>query len=165
MKSFILSFRFLTAAFLAIQLSLCSSDDGNNSNEQAFEPITIDLTGLNIETDDTAFEAGGFSFTVTNGTSQENVVVDGIGIFGNSGQLEMDLSTVINVSQITVVMFNNGAGSTVIRLMNDGSTLVEITDDDIPAGETSVVLSSDNLTYDTLRIVSAEAVINSIILE
>jgi hypothetical protein len=151
-----------------LPLALCSSDDDNN-NTVPFEEVTIDLSGLNVELEDTSFTADGFNFTSFRAESFSGGNFNGVSIAfplnDNPSIIELDLSSVNGISKIIISMFNNGAGSTLVSAINNGNIVQEITDDDIPSSLTDLEINVTGQTIDALRISSFEAIIISIKLE
>ncbi|WP_299765203.1 hypothetical protein [uncultured Dokdonia sp.] len=147
----------------------CSSDDNNSNAPINFEPVTIDLTQVDIDVDDTAFTVQGFNFDVfrAQGTEQSGLAPGILIAFpqnGNPSSIELDLSNVEGLSRITARIARNA--STPITFFN-GNTVV---------GEIMAVNEIDDLfednvyeingqTVTAVRISSFESIVQSITLE
>ena len=167
MKTFLLSSKFFLLSFLAIQLSLCSSDDDNTSVEEiAFQPITLDLTNVDITTQDTTFDLQGYQFEVL-GAQSNDLGYQGILLGSFNGELSsliLNLVDVEGVSAISVSLFNNCSACLDIQVLNGNQVVQEIKGTELESGE-NVVPISINSDIMGLRIASAEAIVNSIRLE
>jgi len=145
-------------ALMALPLSLCSKD--NDDPKQDFEPVTISLEDVNIGTTDTSFSVDGFNFKSEGSETTPENYVDGIGIW--PGTIELDLSSLNNISKISIELHNNSDPE--ISVLNNGIVVKDFISD-IEGGPTTVQLDVGGLTIDALKIFSYEAIIISIKLE
>ena len=156
-------------AFSLFLFNSCSSDDNNSSAPISFEPITLDLTQVDIDLDDTSFAVNGFNFDAfrAQGTEQSGLVPGILLAFSqgdNPSSIEIDLSNVEGISRFTARIARNAP--TPITFFN-GNTVV---------GEIMAVNDIDDLfednTYElngqivtSVRISSSETIVESITLE
>ena len=168
MKTLLFSYKFLFMTLMSLPLALCSSD---NDYETPFEPVTIDLSSVDVALEDTFFTVNGFQFNARR-VSTDEVTNDGILLAypenGEGSLLELDLSTVAGISKITLSIFNNNGDGTVVSLWNNG-TLVEERSN-LPNATSGNLFKDTSLSVsgkqiDLLRITSFEATIRSIKLE
>ncbi len=168
MKTLIINYKFIFMTIMFLPLAICSSDDDNN-NTAPFEEVTINLEDLSVEIEDTSFTADGFNFTAFRSESFSGGNFNGVQMAfplnNDPSMIELDLSNTSGISKITISMFNNGAGSTLVSTRNNGSIVQEITDDDIPSSLTDLEINVTGQTIDALRMSSFEAIIISIKLE
>ncbi len=169
--------KFLMVIFF-LSLVACTTDD-NNDNQTTFEPITLDLTGLGIEIDDTNFIVDNYNFniyrTVSSDPGSNDMDDSNNGILlaypdgtSNPSTLELDLSSVNGLSKITISIFNNcGGGCTVVQTLNSNSEILqELNDNDtVPAGSSEVLIENINNSINSLKISSFETTVYSIMLE
>lgn len=153
-------------------LNLCSKDNDTKLN---FNPITIDLSVLNIQKEGVSFQVKGYNFKSARAESVENIssiynnetiLFDGIALWypdqnSNPSYIELNLEHTIGVSKITVKVYNNGT-TTPITLYNNETIVEEI---QAPYHVTDVIFNVKNKTIDKLRIASFEGAAISIKLE
>jgi len=162
---------FLFMIFMTLPLALCSKD--NDEPKQDFVPVTLDLSGLNIQEDDTSFTVNGFKFSNVGSFSQDYSTLDnnneiinfnGLTIWYDGTDLhyiELLLDNIEGISKITVKVFNNGT-TTLVTIYN-GNDIVE--ENQAPYRVNDVVFDVKNKVIDKLRISSAEGAAISIKLE
>lgn len=169
--------KFLIVAFF-LSLMACSTDD-NNDNQTGFEPITLDLTGLGIEVDDTDFSVENYNFNTYRAVSSDpggddmNDSNDPIFLAypdGNSNPstLELDLGSANGLSKITISLSNNcGGGCTAIQTLNSNGEILQAFNDDttVPTGSSEVLIENIDNSMNTLKISSFETAVYSIRLE
>jgi len=167
------NYTVLLILLLSFILTGCPGSDEGEIIEN-FEPVTIDLSGLNIQEDDTSFSKNGYSFTSFHAESVESIsstfqgnsiTFDGIALWFSDGQnpsyIELILDNTEGISKITARIYNNGTGTPVV-LYNDGNIIDEI---DAPFKVNDIVFDVTNKTIDRLRISSFEGAVLSIKLE
>ena len=172
MKSFFLSQNFFLMSFLAIQLSICSKDDDTPKEVESFEPVTINLEGLDVGLDDTTFVVDGYNFRAFRAESYapgngNNGISLAYPQDGELSMIELDLSQLQGASSVTLDIFNN-AGSTVVSLWNNGNLVEENTN--IPNAEVDdrfkeTVMNLNGREVDAVRVSSFEAIVKTIRLE
>lgn len=156
-KSIILS----SFAFILMSAS-CSSDDDAPTVEP-FTPITLDLTQVEIDLDDTSFTVDGFTFEAF-----KCKLLAGYGIdlaYGENGSyIELDLSQTQGISKITCRIFRNNP--TPITFYNNGTVVDEIMAiKEMPGEFEDNVYQVNGQTITSVRILSFESVVESITLE
>ncbi len=162
MKTFLLNYKFLFLTLISFSLTFCSSDD----NEKAFQPATINLEGLNVETDDTSFAVNGFQFKTTRVKSEAG----GIGLaYPNANNdfsfLELDLKNSAGISKISISLFNNCSSCLDIQVLNGNQVITEVKGKDLDSGTTNLVEIDITSEISALKIGSLEAIVYSIKLE
>ncbi len=179
MNFFIMKTRFLfktlILTFGLLFFNSCADDDAVIPDEPIeFEPITLDLLGLGVDMQDTAFTLENYNFAVFNGVSLEpepngdvNSFENGIGLAsfvdGQRSNLTLDLSPVTGVSGITVAMFNNCRCTVVETIDGDGVVLQKFDGrNSIPFGPHEVIIENISESIASLRITSSEAIVRSI---
>ncbi len=168
---------FLTTLFTLSSLlfNACSSDDNINSAPINFEPVTIDLTQVDFDVDDTSFTVQGFNFNNFMGEPCANLnCFPGIALFLGSNQddlsfIELDLTSTTGISRITSRLLNNCLQSTRITIfngdevINDFSAFVPTTTEE--GGFNDNLYETNGQTITAVRISSCEAIVQSITLE
>ena len=164
---FLRNSQLLVVSMILLTLNSCSSDDDDMPiAEGTFKAVTINLTGLGIELEDTSFSVEGYNFKAFRATSY---TPDSSGILlafaqdGQTSNIELDLSSANGLSKITANVSDYG-GSTKISLWNDGSLVEEIA---VVGGarDTDVVIPVGEKTIDALRFTSLEGDVKTIKLE
>lgn len=174
MKSFLFSYHFLFVTLITIPLSMCSKDNEETEQQPEFKAITLDLSGINLQQEDTAFTVNGFSFINSNAESgeydttstlnDEEIVFNAISIWNNGTKfnyIELKLDDIVGLNKITSRVFNNGTQGAVI-LYNNNSVVKEI---ETGYFVSDIEMNVQNLVFDKLRITSYEGQIISIKLE
>ncbi len=172
MKTLLFSYKFLFMTLMSLPLALCSNDN-DNETETPFEPVTINLKGLNVALDDTSFVASGYNFNCYRaessniGTENESVSLWHPDQDSNPSSLELELNNVTGISKITLNTFNNNGTNTLVSLWNNGTLVEEYNNvtNPINGNFTDTVIITNDREIDLLRITSFEASIRSIKLE
>ena len=161
---------------LFLSLNSCSTDDNNKT---VVEPITIDLTGLEIDIDDTNFSVNNYNFNIFRTVSSDPFGNDmddsnnGISLAypdGNSNPstLELDLSSVNGLSKVTISIINNCfEGCTAVQTLNSNSEVLQELNNNntVPTGMSDLIIENINNSINSLKISSFETTVFSIKLE
>ncbi|NMH89058.1 hypothetical protein [Flavivirga algicola] len=161
MKTLLFNYRFLFLFLISFTLAFCSSDD----KEKAFEPVTINLDGLNIDTDDTSFTANGYQFKATRSKSEANGIALAYPNTNNDFSfLELDLRNSTGISKISISLFNNCRSCLDIQTLNGDQIVTEIKGKDLDSGINLVEIDISS-GISALKIGSLETIVYSIKLE
>jgi len=167
---------FLIASFF-LSFIACKTENGSQTE---FKAITLDLSGLGIEIDDTTFSVNNFNFNIYRtvssnpGSIDEYDSNDGILLAYpdrnlNPSTLELDLSSVKGLSKITISMFNNCGhqSCTVVQTLNRKREVLQELNDNlkVPIGSSEVLIENINSSISALKISSFETTVYSIKLE
>ncbi|MEW4923522.1 hypothetical protein [Algibacter sp. 2305UL17-15] len=164
MKTILFSYKFIFIIFTTLPLAMCSNDD-NTEEENPFQPVTINLDGLNIDTDDTSFVVDGFQFKATRVKSQSGgILLAYPNQASDFSVLELDLTKSIGVSKISISLFNNCSGCLDIQILNGNQIVTEVKGTELESGENLVEIDI-NTNVSALRIGSLETIIYTIKLE
>ena len=160
-KSIILS----SFAFILMSASCSSDDDTPLPQAEPFTPITLDLTQVEIDLDDTSFIVDEFTFEVYRCQILPNFGIDlAYGQNGNASYIELDLSQTQGISKITSRIFVNS--TTPITFYNNGTVVDEITAiNETPNEFEDNVYELNGQTITSVRITSFESLVESITLE
>lgn len=142
-----------------------------------FTPITLVMTDVTIDVDDTAFTIDGYDFSAyraktyslesPNVSAADDGVMLAYAIDNNQSNIELELSNTAGISKIKIELSDFcGDGCTFIQTLNDNSVLQEIEGSTIDTSQRSVVTFKNvSSAITALKLSSFETRIHSITLE